>query len=152
MTTPSRSRPAAVIFDIGGTILEERWWDLKAALRVVVPDARLVDALSLEFQHLVSEQHRADREVALAGWLLARLPQITLALEELEDELWRRVVELVPFGLLKITPETELELSTDGERLVITPLRTPSARKAALAKAQRRVVRDHDETFRKLAK
>lgn len=54
--------------------------------------------------------------------------------------------------LLKITPETELELSTDGERLVITPLRTASARKSALAKAQRRVVRDHDATFRKLAK
>lgn len=54
--------------------------------------------------------------------------------------------------LLKITPETELELSTDGERLVITPLRTPSARKAALEEAQRRVVRDHDETFRKLSK
>jgi antitoxin MazE len=54
--------------------------------------------------------------------------------------------------LLKITPETELELSTDGERLVITPLRTPGARKAALEEAQRRVVRDHDETFRKLAK
>jgi antitoxin MazE len=54
--------------------------------------------------------------------------------------------------LLKITSETELKLSTDGERLVITPLRTPGARKAALEKAQRRVVRDHDETFRKLAK
>jgi FMN phosphatase YigB (HAD superfamily) len=100
MTTPSRSRPAAVIFDIGGTILEERWWDLKAALRAVVPDARLVDALALEFQRLVSEQHRADREVALAGWLLARLPEITLTPEELEDELWPRVVELVPFGIV----------------------------------------------------
>ena len=54
--------------------------------------------------------------------------------------------------LLKITPETELELSTDGERLVITPLRTAGARKATLEKAQRRVVRDHDATFRKLAK
>lgn len=54
--------------------------------------------------------------------------------------------------LLKITPETELELSTDGERLVITPIRSPAARKAALAKAQRRVVKEHDATFRKLAK
>jgi antitoxin MazE len=54
--------------------------------------------------------------------------------------------------LLKITPDTELELSTDGERLVITPIRTPAARRAALAKAQRRVIRDHDETFRKLSK
>ncbi|MEN9581212.1 MAG: hypothetical protein RJA70_4221 [Pseudomonadota bacterium] len=54
--------------------------------------------------------------------------------------------------LLKITPDTELELSTDGERLVITPIRSPAARRAAIAKAQRRVVKDHDATFRKLAK
>ena len=54
--------------------------------------------------------------------------------------------------LLKITPDTELELSTDGERLVITPLRSTANRKAALVRAQRRVVRDHDATFRKLAK
>lgn len=54
--------------------------------------------------------------------------------------------------LLGITPDTELELSTDGERLVITPLRSAANRKAALARAQRRVVRDHDATFRKLAK
>jgi antitoxin MazE len=54
--------------------------------------------------------------------------------------------------LLKITADTELDLSTDGERLIITPIRTPAARKAALARAQSRVLRDHDETFRKLAK
>jgi antitoxin MazE len=54
--------------------------------------------------------------------------------------------------LLKITPETELDLSTDGERLIITPVRTAAARRAALARAQARVLRDHDETFRKLAK
>lgn len=93
-----RSPPAAVIFDIGGTILEERWYDLQAALRAVVPDTRLADDLSVEFQRLVSEQHRANREVALAGWLLARLPEIIFTLEELEDELWRHVVELMPFA------------------------------------------------------
>ena len=54
--------------------------------------------------------------------------------------------------LLKITPDTELDLSTDGERLIITPIRTPAARRSTLARAQRRVLRGHDETFRKLAK
>ena len=54
--------------------------------------------------------------------------------------------------LLEITLDTELDLSTDGERLIITPIRTPAARKAAVARAQSRVLRDHDETFRKLAK
>lgn len=54
--------------------------------------------------------------------------------------------------LLKITPETELELSTDGERLIITPVRTAGNGRTALARAQKRVLREHGETFRKLAK
>ena len=54
--------------------------------------------------------------------------------------------------LLKITPETELELSTDGERLIITPIRTSDGRRKALTRAQQRVLRAHGETFRKLAK
>jgi hypothetical protein len=36
--------------------------------------------------------------------------------------------------------------------LIITPIRTPAARRAALARAQQRVLREHDETFRKLSK
>jgi antitoxin MazE len=62
------------------------------------------------------------------------------------------IIDKPILDLLKITPDTELDLSTDGERLIITPIRTPAARKAALARAQSRVLRDHDETFRKLAK
>lgn len=54
--------------------------------------------------------------------------------------------------LLKITAETELELSTDGERLIITPIRTSGAKRKSLARAQRRVLAAHGETFRKLAK
>ncbi|HEY8945003.1 MAG TPA: AbrB/MazE/SpoVT family DNA-binding domain-containing protein [Polyangiaceae bacterium] len=54
--------------------------------------------------------------------------------------------------LLKITPETELEISTDGERLIITPLRETSARKRRLERAQARTIKEHAETFRKLAK
>jgi antitoxin component of MazEF toxin-antitoxin module len=55
--------------------------------------------------------------------------------------------------LLKITPETELELKTDGQSLIITPVReaTPS-RAQRLAKIQRKVVGKHERTFRKLAK
>ena len=51
--------------------------------------------------------------------------------------------------MLGITPETELELTTDGERLIITPIRAARGR---LAAAQRRILRDHEKTFRKLAK
>jgi len=54
--------------------------------------------------------------------------------------------------LLRITPETELDISTDGERLIITPLRSDAARKRKLARAQERTVAAHERTFRKLAK
>jgi antitoxin component of MazEF toxin-antitoxin module len=53
--------------------------------------------------------------------------------------------------LLRITPDTELDVSTDGERLIITPVRA-AARKARLAQAQARAVANHRQSFRKLAK
>lgn len=53
--------------------------------------------------------------------------------------------------LLGITSETELELSTDGSRLIVTPLAT-ATRRRRIAKVQRQVLRDHEGTFRKLAK
>lgn len=53
--------------------------------------------------------------------------------------------------ILRITPETELEVSTDGERLIVTPIR-PLNRKAKRARAQTRTLKAHERTFRKLAK
>jgi antitoxin MazE len=54
--------------------------------------------------------------------------------------------------MLRITSETELEVSTDGERLIITPIRSDAARRRRLARAQERTVAAHERTFRKLAK
>ena len=54
--------------------------------------------------------------------------------------------------LLRITPQTELDVSTDGERLIITPIRPDGARKRRLERAQRRTLASHERTLRKLAK
>lgn len=54
--------------------------------------------------------------------------------------------------LLKITPETELELRTDGESVIITPVRKAQTRAERLARVQSKVVQKHAGTFRKLAK
>ena len=54
--------------------------------------------------------------------------------------------------LLRLTPETGLDVSTDGERLIITPIRATTARKHRLERAQRRTLATHERTFRKLAK
>ena len=62
------------------------------------------------------------------------------------------IIDKPVLELLRITPETELDVSTDGERLIITPIRSDNARARKLARAQARVLSAHDRTFRKLAK
>ncbi|HEY3493514.1 MAG TPA: hypothetical protein VGK73_02465 [Polyangiaceae bacterium] len=54
--------------------------------------------------------------------------------------------------LLKLTPEVGLDVSTDGERLILTPVRTNASRKHRVERAQRRTLASHEQTFRKLAK
>jgi antitoxin MazE len=54
--------------------------------------------------------------------------------------------------LLRITAETELEVSTDGNRLIITPIRSEDDRKRKIVRAQKRTLASHERTPRKLAK
>jgi antitoxin MazE len=51
--------------------------------------------------------------------------------------------------LLKLDRDTELELTTDGERLVITPVR--SGHRSRVRAAAGRAIKRHRETLRKLA-
>lgn len=62
------------------------------------------------------------------------------------------IIDKPVLELLKITPETELEVETDGTRLIITPVRASTARQRKLAAVQAKVVKKHEGTFRKLAK
>jgi antitoxin component of MazEF toxin-antitoxin module len=62
------------------------------------------------------------------------------------------IIDRPILDLLGITQETELDLKTDGKRLIITPIESKGARRARLAKVQARALRRHAETFRKLAK
>ena len=59
------------------------------------------------------------------------------------------VIEKPILELLDIDRETELEMTTDGQRLIIEPVR--QRRKGLLASAKK-VMDAHDQTFRKLAK
>ncbi len=59
------------------------------------------------------------------------------------------VIEKPILELLDIDRETELEMTTDGQRLIIEPIR--QRRKRLLASAKK-VMDVHDQTFRKLAK
>ena len=59
------------------------------------------------------------------------------------------VIDKPILDLLKITPDTSLEISTDGANLVIRPLRTGHA--GRVQNATRAVMKNHDRTLRKLA-
>ena len=59
------------------------------------------------------------------------------------------VIEKPILELLAITQETELDMTTDGKRLIIEPVR-PS-RKRRLADAAKRALDAHERTFRRLA-
>ncbi len=60
------------------------------------------------------------------------------------------VIEKPILELLDIDRETELEMRTDGERLIIEPIR--GARGAKVKAGVQRAVTTHDATLRKLAK
>ncbi len=61
------------------------------------------------------------------------------------------VIDRPILDLLGITPETELELTTDdGQRIVVEPKRL--TKRARLEAAHARTVKNHGDTFRKLAK
>jgi antitoxin component of MazEF toxin-antitoxin module len=61
------------------------------------------------------------------------------------------VIEKPILELLDITRDTELELRTDGERLIVTPIRKGRKQRVKAA-AVDEVLADHASTFRKLAK
>lgn len=60
------------------------------------------------------------------------------------------VIEKPILELLDVTKDTELDMTTDGERLIIAPVR--KGRKARIKGAIDEVMADHAGTFRKLAK
>ncbi len=61
------------------------------------------------------------------------------------------VIEKPILELLHMDRETEFEMSTDGNRLIIEPIRK-SQQKDQLEEAVEKVMKKHDSTFRKLAK
>lgn len=59
------------------------------------------------------------------------------------------VVEKPILELLDIDRDTELDMTTDGHRLIIEPVRE---RQKRVLTASRKVMKSHDATFHKLAK
>lgn len=60
------------------------------------------------------------------------------------------IIDRPILDLLSIDRDTTLEIHTDGDALIIVPQR--SEREQRLVEAHKRTLRNHRETFRKLAK
>ena len=63
------------------------------------------------------------------------------------------VIEKPILELLNITRDTELEVTTDGTRLIIEPVREVETkdRRGRVETATKRVMKHHDRTLRRLA-
>lgn len=63
------------------------------------------------------------------------------------------VIEKPILELLNITRDTELEITTDGSRLIIEPVRTgeTEGRGGRVGVATKRVMKNHDRTLRRSA-
>ena len=63
------------------------------------------------------------------------------------------VIEKPILELLNITRDTELEVTTDGTRLIVEPVREVEAkgRRGRVGAATKRVMKHHDRTLRRLA-
>lgn len=63
------------------------------------------------------------------------------------------VIEKPILELLNITRDTELEVTTDGTRLIVEPVREEEAkgRRGRVGAATKRVIKNHGRTLRRLA-
>lgn len=63
------------------------------------------------------------------------------------------IIEKPILELLNITRDTELEVTTDGTRLIVEPVREVEAkgRRGRVGAATKRVMENHDRTLRRLA-
>ena len=62
------------------------------------------------------------------------------------------LIEKPILELLQITMDTPLEITTDGQRLIITPITENRSRKNRIKALNEKVTNQHEKTFRKLSK
>jgi FMN phosphatase YigB (HAD superfamily) len=91
-------RPAAVLFDVGDTLLRETRFDLDAGIRAVLPDDEtLVAELSTRFRDESRRLHAGRRDGLLSSWLRENVPSLEARTDEsLENDLWGPIVTLLP--------------------------------------------------------
>jgi FMN phosphatase YigB (HAD superfamily) len=107
--------PAAVLFDVGDTLLVEERFDLEAGIAAAVGQSATVPALANAFRVDLALSHRSQHELSLAAWLQQHVPALaTESVDSLEGRVWPAVVSLAPApGALAVLTR----LASDGVRM-----------------------------------
>jgi len=89
-------RPAAILFDVGDTVLIERQFDLEAGIRAALPAlTEHASPLATTFRTFLRDQHNQDREPLLARWLVEHVRELAHSpVETVEETIWPAVVTL----------------------------------------------------------
>jgi HAD superfamily hydrolase (TIGR01549 family) len=102
---PALTHPAALLIDIGGTLLREQAYDLPAGVRSLEPH-RGLDVLTRDLLESIDRTHATNSaEFTVAQWL-GRNRDYFLGgstVHELEDALWKATVKLSPMPGVKQT-------------------------------------------------
>ncbi len=93
-----RLAAAAILFDVGDTILVERRFELEAGIRAAIPQlATRVPTLAASFRAELRAQHRENREPLLARWLTGHVEELSSrSIDMVERAIWPAVVTLEP--------------------------------------------------------
>ena len=107
--------PAAVLLDVGDTLLVEERFDLEAGIAAAVGQSATVPALANAFRADLALNHRSQHELSLAAWLQQHVPALaTEFVDSIEDRVWPAVVSLAPApGALAVVTR----LASDGVRM-----------------------------------
>ncbi|HPH66205.1 MAG TPA: AbrB/MazE/SpoVT family DNA-binding domain-containing protein [Kofleriaceae bacterium] len=62
------------------------------------------------------------------------------------------IIDKAILELLNIGPETDLEITTDGKRLMIEPVAQPTSKREAVKAAHAKAMKKYDTAFKRLAK
>ncbi len=63
---------------------------------------------------------------------------------------WALVIDRPILDLLKISPESPLEITTDGRSMTISPA-TETGKKSRVRAARKKIIAKHSKAFKKLA-
>jgi putative hydrolase of the HAD superfamily len=88
--------PRAILFDIGGTVLDERRYDLEAGVGTAFGlDPESVTEICRDFRAERDDCHSVNRELDLPKWLVKHVA-LCDDLAALEDRLWNAIATMAP--------------------------------------------------------